>query len=146
MDKPGWWTTLVQCPPRREKVRSLYPLGVGHPPIFLTTCEKWCKKKCGPSGGGGALETLRTGPGGYFLLKKKKKERKECAPQPLNAPKKRKKPKNSFNLFRVASGQRGALLPEAPGRRSSMPSTSDAARDLLRWEAGPGGGQALMTG
>ncbi len=61
---------LVQCPPRCKKVRSLHTLSIGHIPIFLTQCEKWCKKKkkvrslqgvgvghpgTGPGGGGRVL-------------------------------------------------------------------------------------------
>ncbi len=54
---------LVQCPPRCKKMRSLHPLGVGHFPIFLTLCEKWCKKSAVPLGGG-RWTPPGTGPGG----------------------------------------------------------------------------------
>ncbi len=36
---------FIKLSERFAAMRSLHPLSVGHPPIFLTPCEKWCKKK-----------------------------------------------------------------------------------------------------
>ncbi len=35
-----WWMNVCMV----QKVRSLHPLGVGHPQFFIMPCEKWCKK------------------------------------------------------------------------------------------------------
>ncbi len=55
-----------------QKSAAPPPPGRWNPPIFLTLCEKWCKKKkCCPSSRGGALDTLRDwarGEGTKFLL------------------------------------------------------------------------------